>query len=171
MRRNFAVLLAVLLLTSLVGFNNSSTAKESNSYTGLNKPVISRDGLFANNYQNFISEDQSSKEQVMGWIIINHLAPYMEKSLKNYYGGNVPYWLTSPSTRVLEANFAEEKSYFIIKLQVEPYLGAHYPIGLDNFTFKINLVDNKVTLEKYEHIKSFKIPDYVKKQHLDLNLQ
>jgi hypothetical protein len=171
MRRISAILLAVLIFVSLVGCDNINVTKESNTPIGINESMINKKILFANSYQNSISQEQSSREQVMGWIIINYLSPYMQKSLKNYYRGSVPYWLTDPTSQVLEANFVEDESYFIIKLQVETYLGAHNPIGLDNFTFKIDISDNKVTLVKYEHIKSFIIPNHVKKQHLDLNLQ
>ena len=172
MRRIFAILLVLLLFINLAGCNNINTTKEINSPSRINEPDINKKILFTNSYKNSISQKQSSKEQVMGWLIINFLSPYMQKPLKDYYGGYVPYWLDTPTSRILEANYIGEESYFIIKLQVEPYLGAHWPIGVDNFTFKISLPDNdKITLEKYEHVKSFKVPDYVKKQHLNLNLQ
>ncbi|MBL4935068.1 DUF3888 domain-containing protein [Clostridium sp. YIM B02515] len=172
MRRISAILLIVLTIASLGGCDNINATKQSNSPIEINESMIDKEILFANSYQNSIFQEQSTKEQVIGWLIINYLSPYMQKSLKDYYGGSVPYWLTDPTSKVLEANFIQEESYFIIKLQVEPYLGAHNPIGLDNFTFKIDLSDdNKITLVKYEHVKSFKVPDHVKKQHLDLNLQ
>lgn len=170
MKQFSAILLMLLFLMSSVSCNNISTIKKINPSATI-EPVVNKKRLAANNYRGSVFQEQNSKEQVMGWIIINYLYPYIKKSLKNYYGGNIPYWLTDPASQVLETNFAEDKSYFIVKLQVKPYLGAHNPIGLDNFTFKINLSDNKVTLEKYEHIKSFKVPDHVKKQHSDLNLE
>lgn len=170
MKQFSAVLLMLLFLMSSVSCNNISTIKKINPSATI-EPVVDKKMLAANNYRDSVFQEQSSKEQVMGWLIINYLSPYIKKSLKNYYGGNVPYCLTDPASKILEANFEEDKSYFIIKLQIEPYLGTHNPIGLDNFTFKINLSDNKFTLEKYEHIKSFKVPDHVKKQHSDLNLK
>lgn len=171
MRRISAILLVVLIFVNLVGCNNINTNKEIKSFAVISESAINKKFLFTNSFQDSISQGQNSKEQIMGWIIIDYLSPYMQKSLKDYYGGNVPYWLTAPSSQILEANSEEDRSYFIIKLQVEPYLGAHNPIGIDNFTFKIRLRDKKVTLEKYEHVKSFKVPDHVKRQHLDLNLQ
>jgi hypothetical protein len=171
MRRLSAVLFVVLIFASLIGCDSNNVTSENNLSIGINEYEINKKILYANSYRNSISQEQSSKEQVMGWIIINYLSPYMQKSLKDYYGGSVPYWLTDPSSQVIYANFVENESYFIIKLQVQPYLGAHNLIGLDNFTFKIHLSDNEVTLVKYEHVKSFKVPDHVKKQHLDLNLQ
>lgn len=170
MKQFSTVLLMLLFLMSSVSCNNARPTEEIIPSAGTIEPVVNKKMLPANNYRSSVFQEQNSKEQVMGWLIINYLSPYIKKSLKNNYGGNVPYCLTDPASDILEANFAEDKSYFIVKLQVEPYLGAHNTIGLDNFTFKINLSDNKVTLEKYEHIKSFKVPDHVKKQHSDLNL-
>lgn len=116
-------------------------------------------------------DEQNSKEQVTEWLVIDSLFPYIKKPIKDYYGGFVPVEVTTPSSKVIEANYFPEKAYFIVKLQVEPYLGAHDPIGIDNLTFKIDQTNGNITLEKYEHVKSFKIPEHVKKQHLDLNLQ
>lgn len=171
MKRIFTVLVVFSFSINLVGCNNIKYIKESNPSIVINEPVVNKKILFTNSYQNSISQEQSSKEQVMGWIIIDYLSPYIQKALKSYYGGYVPYLVTTPTSKILDANFVQEKSYYTVKLQVEPYVGAHDPIGLDSFTFRINRIDNKITLEKYEHIKSFKVPDYVKKQHLDLNLQ
>lgn len=171
MKRISAILLAVLISVNLVGYDNINTTKKNNLSSVSSESMINKKLLFDNNYQNSISKGQGSKEQIMGWIIINYLSPYMQKSLKDYYRGDVIYWLADPTSRVLETYFVEDKSYFIIKLQVEPYIGAHNPIGIDNFTFKVSLPDDKVTLEKYEHVKSFKVPYHVKKQYLELNLQ
>lgn len=55
---------------------------------------------------------------------------------------------------------------FIIKLKVQPFVGAHDPLGTDLFTFKIK--DGKITLEKYEHLESFPIRPHLKKYYPNL---
>lgn len=55
---------------------------------------------------------------------------------------------------------------FIIKLKVQPFVGAHAPLGTDLFTFKIK--DGKITLEKYEHLESFPIRPHLKKYYPNL---
>jgi hypothetical protein len=46
---------------------------------------------------------------------------------------------------------------FLITLEVRPYIGPHDTVGIDHITFKVR-VNGEVTLEKFEHIKSFPIP-------------
>ena len=172
MKQNFTVLLVILLAINLVvGSNNINDIKASNLSSETIKLKANEEVPLINN-QDLSTLGIYPKDQVMGWLIIDFLGSYMQKSLSGYYGGNVPYWVTTPTSQVLDAKYVDDCACYIIKLQVVPYLGAHNPIGLDNFTFKISLPDNnKITLEKYEHVKSFKVPDHVKKQHLDLNLQ
>jgi hypothetical protein len=50
---------------------------------------------------------------------------------------------------------------FEIMLQVSPYLGAHNSIGTDLITFRIS--SGEVTVEKFEHIKSYPIPPWLQK--------
>ena len=172
MKRNFTILLIILLSINLIiSSNNINAVKASSLSIETGKFKANKQVPLTNN-KDLSTPGIYPKDQVMGWLIIDFLGSYIQKSLSDYYGGNVPYWLTTPTSQILEAKYSDDCACFIIKLQVEPYLGAHNPIGLDNFTFKISLPDNnKITLEKYEHVKSFKIPDHVKKQHLDLNLQ
>ncbi|MDT8719724.1 DUF3888 domain-containing protein [Clostridium sp. 19966] len=163
MKQIFKTLLIFFLIIVFMGYNSASHKSSSS--------LIDEEAQFTNKYCDSVSLEESSKEQVMGWIIINLLSQYIHKPLRDYYGGDVPYWITTPTSQILQASYINEKSYFTLKFQVEPYLGAHNPIGLDDFTFKIDEVNDKITLERYEHIKSFKIPEHVKNQHLDLNLK
>jgi len=55
---------------------------------------------------------------------------------------------------------------FIFKVQVQPFLGAHDPVGTDEFTFRIS--DSKIKLLKYEHVESFPLPPFVKSHYKNL---
>lgn len=151
----------IIIILAALMYINVCVCEKVYAAEEFNKPlVILREAVS--------SKDHASKEKAMGWLIIHSLTAYMQKPLKDYYGVQVPFWVETSSSKVLEAECAGETPHYVIKIQIQPYLGAHNPVGIDNFTFNIDLVNNKTTLEKYEHVKSFKLPEHVKKNHPEL---
>ncbi|AKA72041.1 DUF3888 domain-containing protein [Clostridium scatologenes] len=172
MRRTFINSLSLFILLTLITYNSTTIVNASNLFAITEEVSYNKEDRFNNHYKYLGMEEQLSKERVSELIVMNLLFPYMVKSVTDYYGGFVPFQLNYPTTKLLEADWKTDlpRAYFVVKIQIHPFLGAHYSVGIDNFTFRIDM-DNKITLEKFEHIKSFKIPDYVKKQHLELKLE
>lgn len=105
-------------------------------------------------------------EQVNRIYIVNMLSGYTTKEIKHHYGMNLPWQLEDGKIIDGKMIYGQDGLIFIFKLQVQPFVGAHNPIGTDNFTFKVQ--DNKITLEKYEHVESFPIPSHLKQYYKNL---
>lgn len=107
-----------------------------------------------------------SKEQVCQAYIAEITSKYTTKSLLDHYGIKLPYQLED--VKVIDAKmiYGTNKVDFIFKTQVQPFVGAHNPVGIDEFTFRIS--DSAIKLIKYEHIKSFPIPQHLKPYYKNL---
>lgn len=62
--------------------------------------------------------------------------------------------------------YGTNKVEFIFKTQLQPFVGAHNPVGTDEFTFRIS--DSEIKLIKYEHVESFPVPPYLKQEYKNL---
>ncbi len=89
-------------------------------------------------------------------MLIAALDPYIQKSVRDYYGRKdvlaPPYVV-----KVLDAtNPTGNQVTFELKLQAEPYVGPHDPVGIDDITLKIS--PTEINVMNFEHIKSFTLP-------------
>ncbi len=93
-----------------------------------------------------------SIEETYQDIIMTLLAPHIIREVEKYYGKDAEIDLFS--IKVLEAKrTVEHRGFkFKLKIQVDPFIGPHNTIGVDNLTFIIQ--PSGVKLEKFEHIKS-----------------
>ena len=112
------------------------------------------------------SEAQITKEEAQKNLIVSILSRYTHKSIKEYYGMNLPYQLEFTEITDTKMVYNEKDPYFIVKLKVQPFVGAHNPVGTDLFTFKME--NCKVTLLEYKHLESFPIPEHLKKYYKNL---
>jgi len=107
--------------------------------------------------------------------IIALLNPYIQKALDNYYD---QYLTTSPSysfdlIEILDITRPEGYHTFpiTIRFQVQPYVGPHDIIGIDQITMKFGPDEGDVKVEKFEHIKSYyndlppNLKSIIKKSH------
>jgi hypothetical protein len=108
-----------------------------------------------------------SKEQVCQAYIANMTSKYTKEPLKKHYGVDLPYQMEE--VKVIDAKmiYGVNDLVFIFKTQLQPYIGAHNPMGTDEFTFRIEA--DKVTIEDYKHIESFPIPEHLKPYYKALN--
>lgn len=81
------------------------------------------------------------------------------KALDNYYD---QYLTTSPSysfdlIEILDMTRPEGYHTFpiTIRFQVQPYVGPHDIIGIDQIIMKVGTDEGDVKVEKFEHIKSY----------------
>lgn len=102
-----------------------------------------------------------SKEELYQDLFITLLGPFIEKSIENYYGKPYAYDPWSVDVINIERPNGNRTSYFIIKLQIMPYIGAHNTIGIDNLTIEVKYGEVPKVI-KFEHIKSYEIPQWLR---------
>jgi hypothetical protein len=110
-----------------------------------------------------------SKEEVLQAYIGVITSNYSIKPLKEHYGMNIPYQLEDVKVIYAKMIYGTNKVGFIFKTQVQPFLGAHDPVGTDEFTYKISDSEiPQIKLLKYRHVESFPIPPFVKSHYKNL---
>jgi hypothetical protein len=137
------LIFAVLISTVALYSRNINDSKTQSLY-GLNK--LPSKELGESLYQN---------------LFITMIYPYVNKAIDDFYDeymtytpGEAPY-----SYKFLDIKKTPGLNYsYVVKLQVQPYIGPHLSVGLDNITLKIDL--DKTTVEKFEHIKSYQLPPH-----------
>jgi len=108
-----------------------------------------------------------SVEELYKDIIVTLIQPYITEEISKQYGMLILYDLSS--IEFLEIERSEYRTFnFLIKLQVEPFLGAHNTVGLDEITIKIAGDNPKII--NFEHIKSFPLPPQLEEYYKDLKL-
>lgn len=98
-----------------------------------------------------------SIEELYQDIFVTFLLPYIERAVDDYYG--VPYTVAPYGVKIL--NVERLNGYrsfkFVVKLEIMPYIGPHNSVGIDHITIQVS-AGPKVTIEKFEHIKSYVLP-------------
>ncbi len=102
---------------------------------------------------------EGSIEELYKDVIASLIAPYISKAIENYYHDQYLYDLGRVKFLQIERPSGYRSFIFIIKVQVQPFIGAHNTIGVDNITIKIE--GGNPTVENFEHIKSFQIPPHL----------
>jgi hypothetical protein len=110
---------------------------------------------------------ERSLEELYQDVFMTMLLPYINKAVDNYYEKNTgyspsvdPWWINILN---IERPYGYRSFTFIMKLKVNPYLGAHNSIGVDHITIKISY--DKVEILKYEHIKDYPIPPWLQRKN------
>ena len=110
-----------------------------------------------------------SKERVLETYIGVITSNYTTKLIAEHYGMNIPYQLEDVKVIDAKLKYGTNKVDYIFKIQVQPFLGAHDPVGTDEFTFRISGSEiPQIKLLKYEHVESFQIPPFVKSHYKNL---
>ena len=106
---------------------------------------------------------EKSLEELYQDVSMMMLLPYIQKEVNNYYEKITgyspsvdPWWIDMIS---IERPYGYRSFTFIIKLKVNPYLGAHNSIGVDHITIRVSY--DKVEILNYEHIKDYPIPPWL----------
>jgi hypothetical protein len=88
-------------------------------------------------------------------MLITALDPYIQKSVTGYY--NSQYVLAPPYVvKVMAATRPTAEQVYEFSIEVEPYIGSHYPVGIDHITIRIS--PTGIDVVNFEHIKSFPLP-------------
>lgn len=111
--------------------------------------------------------EEGSVEELYKDIIVVLIEPYITEEISKQYGMLLQYGLSS--IEFLEIERSEYRSFnFLIKLQVDPFLGAHNTVGLDEIVIKIG--ENNPKVISFKHIKSFPLPPQLEEYYKDLKL-
>lgn len=147
------VLLAILAGTAAVKRIQSGNVMQ----TGADKPEI------AKTYFEPEIPSSGSLEELYQDVFMTMLLPYIQEAVSHYYEENTGYSPTvdpwQPDILFIERPDGYRTFAFVIKLGVAPYLGAHNPIGVDHLTIRVS--PGEVSVEKFEHIKSYPIPPWL----------
>jgi|GEM_PF-4908437 hypothetical protein len=88
-------------------------------------------------------------------MLITALDPYIQKSVMGYY--NSQYVLAPPYVvKVMAVTRPTAEQVYEFSIEVEPYIGSHYPVGIDHITIRIS--PTGIDVVNFEHIKSFPLP-------------
>jgi len=100
-----------------------------------------------------------SIEELYKDIIASLIEPSINKEIEKYYGKQYLYDLWD--IRFLKINRTDGyRSFaFTITVEVQPFIGAHNTVGIDEMTIRIG--GDHPIVENFKHIKSFPIPKYL----------
>lgn len=107
---------------------------------------------------------QDSEELRLQDMLMNMLAPYIEKDLNNYYYPKILKGFSPQVTpwkiEVIETRRVNGFRGFILEItfEIEPTDGGHWiPVGKDLMTYEISY-GPEVKLIKHTHLKTYKHP-------------
>ncbi|WP_286905373.1 DUF3888 domain-containing protein [Clostridium sp. UBA1652] len=106
--------------------------------------------------------EEGSIEELYKDIIATLIEPYITKEIEKYYGKAYMYDLFDMEFLKIERPNGYRSFSFIVTVEVRPFIGAHNTLGVDDIIIKIEAGEVKV--ERFKHIKSFPVPDYLKQE-------
>ncbi|WP_068965113.1 DUF3888 domain-containing protein [Desulfosporosinus sp. BG] len=145
------ILLIVTLCWLLIGIILGCSIKSNTQVTDTKNNSINSS---ENNSPSKVSSDEIYQDG-----IIALLNPYIQKALDNYYN---QYLNTSPNysfdlIKILDITRPNGYHTFpiTIRFEVQPFVGPHDIIGIDQVTMKVGPDQGDVKVDKFEHIKDF----------------
>lgn len=100
---------------------------------------------------------EGSIEELYKDMIVTQLYPVVAKAIEDYYGKPLMYGLYD--VRFMEVQREAYRGFsFLVKMRVQPFVGAHNTIGEDELI--ISIKPGQTKLEHFEHIRSYPVPDY-----------
>ncbi len=144
MKKRLALYLIIPLITIGVFSYNSSHAVSIQNGDTNDSPSLSQDSK-GGSYQDALK------------TLLMH---YIDKAIDEFYGQYLTYTPMENPWSVEFISLEQTGFKFLIKLNVQPYIGPHNSVGIDCITFEID-ASGKVTVKNFEHVKSFPIaPNY-----------
>ena len=108
---------------------------------------------------------EGSVEELYKDMLVTTIEPYISSEIEKQYGLPLLYGLYDVA--FLEIKREAYRGFsFLLKVQVEPFVGAHNTIGIDKITLSISPYGTKV--EDFKHIKSFSLPPHLQNAYPNL---
>lgn len=159
MKSFLSILITVGVVILLTSCNSKNVSILNTQNQNSKKIMASKDTkqVVASSNSIYIPPEQS-REELYQDIFISLLLPNIQKSITDYYKTFLTEtpMVTSEYVQVLnDERLDGYRSFsFRLKLKVSSYIGPHINIGDDYITIRMEGAD-KVTIEKFEHIKSY----------------
>jgi hypothetical protein len=144
MRRKFSITcLILIMLISLLQSPVKAIEQTPDAKLGLSYEYTPKEG---------------SVEELYKDIIARLIEPYISEEIEKYYGRQYLYDLWSMRFLKIDRPLGYRSFAFAITVEVQPFVGAHNTIGIDEMTIRIE--GETPIVENFKHIKSFPMPKY-----------
>lgn len=114
--------------------------------------------------------EEESQDILYQDVIITALAPTIDKAIDEYYKNVFTYLPGYDSSFIkilnIERPNGNRTSYFIINIEVRPFIGPHITVGKDRISIELSSPGIQ-EIQKFEHIEDYPLPD--RYQHLYLH--
>ena len=110
--------------------------------------------------------DSTTKEDITDELIIALFIESIAKEAANfyseYYAGEIAVY--NYEITIVDI-WKKEPGLIYVKFCVTPQIGAHDPLGYDEFVYRVDSRGNK-ELAGYEHLKSYEVPEKFQKNFI-----
>lgn len=89
---------------------------------------------------------------------MNNIIADSNKFYDNYFSDGLEYF--NYEFKIKDISKQGEPVNIYITFETTPMIGAHWPVGNDEITYKVDVFGNKV-LDKFTHKKSYDIPPWL----------
>lgn len=113
--------------------------------------------------------DEESQDILYQDVIITALAPTIDNAIDEYYKNVLSYLPGYDSSFIkilnIERPNGDRTSYFIINIEVEPFIGPHITVGKDRISIKLSYPGIQ-EIQKFEHLEDYPLPERYKNLYL-----
>lgn len=117
---------------------------------------------FATHAETINQPPSPSKELLYQDVFISLLMPHIQRPINHYYSKLLtetpvvyPYFVDVVEVERLQGYRSFD---FMVRLKVDSVVGPHISVGTDLLTFRLDS-SGKVKLVKFEHIKTYELPN------------
>lgn len=109
---------------------------------------------------NLTTKTELKNELIIALFMDNIIADSNKYYNTNYYTNELEYF--SYEFKIKDIKYSDTTPYLYITFETTPMAGAHWPVGDDEITYKVDSTGVK-TLERFTHKKSYDIPPWLQK--------
>lgn len=111
-----------------------------------------------------INQKRSTEAEIKDELIINFFMEHIKSDSSTFYdkyfSSPLAYYNYEMKIIDIKKNYPEAGIIYIT-IGSTPMIGAHNPVGYDELIYKVDVFAN-ITLEKFTHLKSFDIPEWLR---------
>lgn len=109
------------------------------------------------------AKDGESEDYLCNDVIITALSPAIDKAIGDYYNTKLKYTPVSSviysKVTGIERPNGDRTSYFLIDMEIKPYLGPHITVGRDRILLELGYGTPPKVL-KFEHLEDYPLPEH-----------
>lgn len=110
-----------------------------------------------------LTDNPAILQNIIARLMINDIQKAVDDYYLEYLTGSPQIEVYAPksSTKIASVSFDSGNNLYIVTVEVEPYVGAHNPIGRDRIEFEI-FGAGKSKVRSFKHLESFEIVPWLK---------